>query len=520
MGVELTIYLLNSSISKLADAVVTQDGSNGYTAVALRPGFSFSTPPAAYVKTTTPKAPDWVAWVDEVFDFGTLKPTTQSSGVVVFLEAGARVFAACFGTGWHAIPDHLLEHDFGLKVALNELDPQKLQGMVTKTIDVRTRERNTHQHSGAGVPDFALDFDVEWLRSAAGKSPGLNCTGVSGGLGLKLHGWKGKLSDLATHCTAFLTSFGKGIPEAFAFADHVRPVESTSPDFAQLESELRIRVKARDFSRISLAIDAKTAEAAAYSRLTFEKKRFQVNELSDEGVRAQVDAIHLQTPSFDPDKVRLKVDNSAGETIRDVRLIDVLQAEADLGGDPCVRVEGRWFKTAASYVARVNDRIAALPKASLSMPVWDKAVHKDEDEYNEHAAKQLGGWLIQDKKLVPVGNGTIEPCDILSPQCQFICVKDGEGSAGLSHLFAQASVSADLLARHDGFRAEVKKRFESHWAGTTFENSGKPVFVLAIARSSKGLFGKMLLSKINALEHVRRINGLGYGVEIQPVVLQ
>lgn len=109
----------------------------------------------------------------------------------------------------------------------------------------------------------------------------------------------------------------------------------------------------------------------------------------------------------------------------------------------------------------------------------------------------------------------IEPCDLLTPDCYFIHVKDGSASSALSHLFGQASGSADLLSRHQPFYLEMKQRYEARWAGTRFEDAGKPKVVLAIARPTGAeLFGRMLLSRLNVLEHARRVQSRGFELVI------
>jgi len=48
-----------------------------------------------------------------------------------------------------------------------------------------------------------------------------------------------------------------------------------------------------------------------------------------------------------------------------------------------------------------------------------------------------------------------------------------------------------------------------------FEKAGRPKVVLAIARPPHAeLFGKMLLSRINVLEHARRVQGRGFGFAV------
>lgn len=159
---------------------------------------------SCWVKKTEPQPTSWCDWLEEGFDFGDRRPQTQSSGCVILLEASGRVFAVCFGTGHHAVPWELIEPDFGLTVALNEVNPKQLRAMVTKSIDVKTRHRDTRHVAGAEVPEFALDLDMEWLRAAEGHTDRSDCNVVAGADSLHLRGWKRSLTDLPRACVDFL----------------------------------------------------------------------------------------------------------------------------------------------------------------------------------------------------------------------------------------------------------------------------------------------------------------------------
>src|SRR6266567_2874410 len=167
MSVDLTLYLLIERISDL-DKVIPPEkqGPAEFQRVPIKDGFANKADLSCWIKKNNPRSPDWSAWLEEGFDFSDKRPESLSCGCVVLIKSEQRVFAASFGTGRHAIPEELIECDFGLTVALNEVNPRQLRTLVTKTIDVKTRQRDTKKFGGAEIPDFAIDLDIEWLRAA------------------------------------------------------------------------------------------------------------------------------------------------------------------------------------------------------------------------------------------------------------------------------------------------------------------------------------------------------------------
>lgn len=515
MSVDLTLYLLKASVTEL-DGVIPDEkrGADGFEPVGAREDFAINEDIACWVKKNEPKPTGWCEWLEEGFAFRDRRPSTQSSGCVVLVRTAGRVFAACFGTGWFAIPDDLIERDFGLTVALNEVNPKQLRTLVTKTIDVRTRQRDTHQVVGADVPEFALDLDVEWLRAATGRTDRADCNVVAGSESLRLRGWTRPLSELPHACAEFLTIFLRGLPEAFQFADSVKPIQDTDPLHAQLEGDLQAALQLRFFEVLSIGVDAKVVHEASEYFVTYGSRQWEIEGLDDASLKVGLDQLYAHEPAFDHAKVMLKLLDAAGDEVLRRRLVDLIQMEIDRDHASYVRIERRWFRCREDYVKRVNDRVKQLDDltATLALPPWDQrpTVHPREEDYNDHVATAKG-WLLQDQEFWYRGAERIEPCDLLTPERHFIHVKDGSTSSALSHLFGQASGSADLLHRHQPFIDEMKGRYEAKWPGTKFEKAGKPKVVLAIARPPGGdIFGKMLLSRINVLEHARRVHSRGF----------
>lgn len=524
MSVDLTLYLLIERISQLDEVIPAEkQGPTEFQQAPLREGFANVADLSCWVKKNKPKPSDWSAWLDEGFDFGEKYPESQSSGCVVLIKSEQRIFAASFGTGRHAIPEELIECDFGLTVALNEVNPRQLRTLITKTIDIKARQRDTKKLGGADVPEFAVDLDVEWLRAAEGRTERADCNVVAGSDSLHLTGWRRSLQDLANACGEFFKVFRQGVPEAFEFAESVKPVPENDPIHARLEGDLQAAIQLRYFEQLSLGIDPAILRVARRSLLAYDKKSWPIPDLDDESLREGLDSLSDYDPSFDATRARLKSFDADGEECFNKPLISILQMEIDRDGNSYIRIEKRWFRCRDNYVARVNGRVAELEDLTnnLTLPAWSRKTYPEELCYNSHVAK-IKNWLLQDK--VPFhssGGENLEPCDLLTPRNEFIHVKDGADSSKLSHLFSQASGSAVLLSRHQPFFDAMRTRHEQKWSGSKFEDCGRPRIVLAIARPlGSELFGKMLLSRINVLEHARRIQGQGFDFAISRIDLE
>jgi len=116
-----------------------------------------------YLLDSIPKPPWWRDY------FGISKPLSQGSkGAIIFLPISNRFFALSFGYVAHHLKDISYEYDFGLRVSLNCLDPDKLKS--TDTVEPGTsRRQRTQLPVGSNLTYFDFDRDNSIIKSLAGK---------------------------------------------------------------------------------------------------------------------------------------------------------------------------------------------------------------------------------------------------------------------------------------------------------------------------------------------------------------
>jgi uncharacterized protein (TIGR04141 family) len=192
--------------------------------------------------------------------------------------------------------------------------------------------------------------------------------------------------------------------------------------------------------------------------------------------------------------------------------------EQQEGQDTFVLAEGRWWRIDADYRARVDEELARIPPIPLAHPDFDP--REEERDYNIRLADYPDRALL-DRKLTHFTheNGTVEACDVMTLGRQLIHVKPDATSAMLSHLYAQAVVSARLFLMLPEFRTQIRKVLRGNQPFIDLVPESRPdprdyEIVLAIVRSGVGPLGTDLpfFARNNLIGAVADLQLMGYRV--------
>jgi uncharacterized protein (TIGR04141 family) len=145
--------------------------------------------------------------------------------------------------------------------------------------------------------------------------------------------------------------------------------------------------------------------------------------------------------------------------------------------------DGKWFEVNTDFVASVTDYLATnlddwaandLPDYDTSeMAIPDSQKRRGETKYNYYVSQHTS-YTLTDADLITHGgaHSTIELCDLYKPNL-FIHIKRYTRSSGLSHLFNQGKVSAELILADKDFRLKAVNKITS-LGGTTDLNGLRP----------------------------------------------
>lgn len=482
----------------------------------VRPGKGLKYDCIAFLRQSRPSRPKWVGLLNGHFDFSPFRLVQSGSSIVLVLRAKGRYFAIAFGYGFAAIDRTKVEPRFGLKTSLALIDASKIRTLDSRNIDRLVRQRRTHVSSGSKIWDFGVSPSSEWIQYVSGKASSTDFgTNVAGADSLSIN-CEVKVEDLAAFCGSLLKVFeAEATERRFQFFDRMRPLRAGSPEIPALEDKLAERISKRSHKKLVIAYPEFAMEQLIdHYRVGAGHRSIEMPDVSLTQIYEFLEANTDIEPSVD--KLWVIGEDAEGAALTPKRpLRDYLVCEVIIDESVYYLSFGDWHVAPKRFVDRIRRQVGDLEDvtAHLSLPPMEDK--EREDVYNERVAKAKG-WLLLDKKTFPLeGRDRVEVCDIYTSAGELIAIKKMRDSANLSHLFAQASVSAQLLTADEDYRGRLSRLVEQKWRRRVSDFSSR-LFVYAIPLSKAGgLPSEMFLfSQINLLEHVQTIRAAGHRVAL------
>jgi len=485
---------------------------------------------AFYSSISHVNRPSWASYVDPLVSGGRLDnlKSASASGLLI-IKAESNFFALTFGYGRSMLDLSKIERRFGLKVALNVIDGNRIRSMDTKTFDDLVVSRNTQTSRTSALPTFGVDILKDILRAVTGIAPeGSPFKSLSGSDALVLS-TTAKPTELSSLLKTLLGHYKETkYKSQFGWVDHLAEVRDLGT-IAALETQLIAELSVQDTVSAHMAMP-ENLEWEDIDFFNIQPNRDLIyEELDLDAYLAQdsTDAAHLTIDQLKTRKVKVKF-ASASTAIGRWTIYQCLVAEHRLNGSLYALVEGRWFSVAKSLVEEVDKAIAAIPSSSIALPT--SKAGESEGDYNARAAATSNELTLLDKNLVaPAGATTkLEFCDLMGSDGSLIHVKRKTRSSTLSHLFAQGEVSARALV--DGeLRNQVRKAIKKSrgdedatpWLSSVPPSSGtftrdKLTITYAIIADSKagGVDWLPFFSRLNLMQTTRSLVTLGYNVHL------
>jgi uncharacterized protein (TIGR04141 family) len=412
-------------------------------------------------------------------------------GITFQADGYSATYVAAFGLGADSIIDRRkLVYEFGIKVAMNICDVDKLRRVQTTAHEAVSRQTERQASVGTNLSVFGVNTEIEFLRMLSGI--------VSESYKDKIESFRGKESitlKLPKDSIPDMRSFVElcRILEERYKSDDYKSTDLRVYDLLKIENDpivkdkldalLAAKVEHRDFSHVHLAppdfIDGDDPQFA------YEKKTEDQNPTLYDDLRIDdlVKVPGRKRKGLSSSTLRswdvYRVDETTGATYRAWSAYHCIVAEIDLENRTYVLSNGQWRQISEEIKEKVDkyfqDNLVQKDCDFLpdGISIYDPIRKQFREEiFNRHVAKTDPDIYLFDKSKVEIaGKKIYEICDLFRKDRTIIHVKrHSSGSASVNHVFTQAKLyahafSAEAVTR-DGMRDWIDRNIEP-------ENLGK-----------------------------------------------
>jgi len=469
------------------------------------------------------KHPDWVDFIiygQDNLHYEEFSKCQSESAIIVSRFSGY-IFLLSFGGGHHKIVKDNIERDFGLRVTLNSVDPEKLRSLDKSNYQdnpLNTRNQSTKE---VDILSLNIDSEIEILSTLTGKSNteifGENVTGKDS---LTI-ATPEKLSSLKKILSEALIKYKQPLPKNFEWIDNINKVKDKDL-CAVLDSELDDLFKDEKRHSEFWLGEPEIVDWSNQIGYVFGKFHSRCD------IHPTLTINNLKTHLF-KHKINLDCNSLRNLKIHIIRSDETsydcwtayscLYAEVETNGEIYILRNNTWYLVKTDFVRRVDNELSAIESYDFQLPIYK---HNREDEYNEYIAANDSSLFNLDKKLIYHGGNKskFEFADIIRNNYDFIHVKYYRSSSTLSHLFAQGFVALELFVSDQKFREKLNKALppDSQLADIIKRpETSKYNIIYAIAINRDIPIKLPLFSKITLKNTVKSLNNLGFTVKLAKI---
>ena len=489
-----------------------------------------------FIKIPEEKIPTWRIFTEKIVGSPLDELANRSSSAVLIIKTTKETMAFTFGYGRFLIDTRYFVHDFGIKTALNTLNHDSLRSVDLFTLEDQAVQKKAQASRESSIGVFGIDISRDILRAVTGApKEGVTLKNISGGDAVYSFGIEINVNEISGLVDLLSDYYNnESYKEQFSWVDNIRKVKEKN-EIYNLDKHLLDNIKLKNETvLITIPEIIQWDEIYGFSFTRAKKSIKPTIEKSE-----YLDNIDTETISIDSIKRdRLFVyKTTETETVTEYSIYKCIYFEHKENNKTYILFSGLWYEINNIFISRIDAILARIKISKLTFPtvyIWDEIDGKEkkskietEGDYNARAASTSGYYLL-DKKLIKSNRTTtsIELCDLMTDKKQFIHVKHRKGgSAGLSHLFAQGSVSAEILLGDKEFRIETRKVLKKVHDSlqdcvplNNFKSDGVEIVFLILGEDSANLKDNLpFFSKVNLSKAFENLSQRGFEVTIAGV---
>ncbi|MBN0989852.1 TIGR04141 family sporadically distributed protein [Amphritea pacifica] len=513
---KLSIYLAKPSIECDVSKAINLDKSKPPVEMEVQ-GLEAT----LYVKKEPPKPPP--PWTKLFTDHQDLPEDIfggrKSVGAALVVKLEESLFVLTFGTGFHLLKNEAIERDFGLRVTLNSVHPDKLRSLDKASYDHNPLNSRTQSSIDLDVFDLDVDSEMDMLYAVTGVSTvpifGSHVTGRDA-LTLVLEVNLNGLKKILTECSS---KYKESLPKDFEWVENIQRVKDKELHEV-LDLELDDILEKGEFKNMWLGepeiIDWESQ--VGYSFDLYQKTPRHVVLKIDDLVKYFNDkSIPLTSENLKAQAVH--INDSEYSSIKKWSAYRCLYAEVSTESEQYILRNGQWYIVDTDFVVRVDKYLEGFDLYDFDFPAYS---HDREEDYNKFVSDSFDNIELMDKKFVKIGgpHDKLEFCDLIKDSNEFIHVKYYRSSATLSHLFSQGFVASEAFVGDADFRKRLNDKLPNSSKLSCTDSRPDPSkykIVYAIAANREIPKELPFFSKVTLKNALKTLKTLNFSVSISAI---
>lgn len=487
-----------------------------------------------FVKISTENKPKWSSFTENIIGKSIVELGNQSSSAVLIIKSEKTTMAFTFGYGRFLLDMKYFVHDFGIKTALNTLDHDSLRSVDLFTLDDQAVQKKAQASRESGVSIFGIDISKDVLRAVTGAPKrGVKLQNISGGDSVFSFGLKINIHEIGGIVSTLVNYYkNDSYKKNFSWVDNIRKIKEKS-EIATLDKKLIEDIKQKT-TNINLTISEIVNWDEIYGFSYTRSKKEIKPTIEKEDYLKNIDNNILNIDLIKRDKMYVY---DIYENKKEYSIYKCIYFEYEIEEITYILFSGVWYEIDNKFMSRIDQALSQIDISTLPFPKIRTSIVKKEGKeklniesegtYNERAANEFSYHLL-DRKLIKSNRTTapIELCDLMTDNKQFIHVKHRKGgSAGLSHLFAQGNISAEVMLGDKDFRIKarrllkkIKNGLQHSIALDSFKSNDVEIVFLILGEDSSTLKENLpFFSKVNLSKTYENLSQRGFKVTIAGV---
>ena len=437
------------------------------------------------------------------------------------IDGEERIFAIVFGYAKNLFAEDVLEEQFGLKIVLNTIGVNDIRKLTKTSVGSNHKHSQEQMPKATNINEFGFDLDRDLIRNVTAKCNDevFEKANLTGGdiFSILVERDIDNIDEFLIEC--FRRYKDNKYKENFEWIDNIKEVKSKY-EKQKLDEEVINYINNNRLDCVWMSIP----EVISWENIRGFKYANEDEIYDDIFIEVFIESLRNELNNIEQIKRRKvsMIDINENELAK-WSAYKCLNAEIKLNDKSYCLNNGKWYYINNDFVQKIEQEYSNIEISEIDFINYTSQM-EDEDDYNEALQNSLdNSYLIHKIGEIPYGGGTgnkIEVCDVMTSNKQLIHIKKNGGSSYLSHLFNQASVSAELLLEL-GFREKVNTKMQQQNFDIEFPSDFKAneyTIVIGIINRYEEERPKIpFFSKVALRYTLQRMKNLGYNVKLKNI---